>query len=711
MTWFGIASFGTAALAYGAMTAVLLGSHPGGRNATWITAASVVSTIWAAGMVVLLSRPAPLAAVVGLEALHGLLWTACMLSWLAPSPSRGQVPIRVLMLAASGAFGAWGVLASLFAGVEVGTESAPGDGTASGLALALRASVAHQSIWLALLGIGLLGLLAVEQVFRNAREEQRKGLRLLCLAVGAIFVINVFVYSQASLLGGLIPIFWEGRGFATAALAPLVVIALKRQSEWESELFVSRQVAFYTATLVAVGGYLLTMGVVGYVIRAIGGEWGLVLESGFLVAALAILVYVLFSSSIRARAKVFLVKHFYRNKYDYRYEWLQLTSALSRTGDSRVLATSALDGIGRIVGSREGSLWLAADGGRYEQAATLDGGEVVGRSYDALHPVVAFLQTQGWVIDSEEYRRQPDRYGSAFGDPADGLLPRESLIVPLDCQGYLQGFAILTKPPGVESLNFEDHDILKTAGRQVAIVLAQALTQEQLTATRQFEAVNKLATFLMHDLKNVVAQQELVVANAQRFGHRQEFFDDAIATVRSGAERMRKVLDQLRSAVHAEPSRSRADVSKVLMEVRSHCADREPVPEVDMSQEPVWVDMDRDKLASVLTHVIRNAQDATPASGRIGVELERSGSELVITVSDTGKGMDPSFVRERLFRPFDSTKGAKGMGIGAYQVRETVRATGGDVEVESDPGNGTRFRVRLPLVDAKSPHMMDKPAA
>ena len=132
------------------------------------------------------------------------------------------------------------------------------------------------------------------------------------------------------------------------------------------------------------------------------------------------------------------------------------------------------------------------------------------------------------------------------------------------------------------------------------------------------------------------------------------------------------------------------------MEVRSLCADREPVPRLEIRESPAWVDMDRDKLASVLTHVIRNAQDATAPSGDITIELERSGPDWIIRVTDTGIGMDPAFVRDRLFKPFDSTKGAKGMGIGAYQVRETVRAVGGDVAVRSMPGAGTTFSLRLP---------------
>jgi putative PEP-CTERM system histidine kinase len=220
--------------------------------------------------------------------------------------------------------------------------------------------------------------------------------------------------------------------------------------------------------------------------------------------------------------------------------------------------------------------------------------------------------------------------------------------------------------------------------------------------------VNKLTTFLMHDLKNLIAQQDLVVANAQRFRHRPEFIDDAITTVKSGVERMRKVLDQLQRAARKEPQWSRVDVAKVLMEVRSQCADRKPVPSIELPTGAVWVRIDRERLASVFTHLVRNAQDATPPDGRIEVRVERAGDEVSIRIADNGRGMDPAFVRDRLFRPFDSTKGAQGMGIGAYQARDIVRAAGGEVGVRSEPGTGTVFDVRLPLERAQP---VEEPAA
>src|SRR5690606_21067124 len=131
---------------------------------------------------------------------------------------------------------------------------------------------------------------------------------------------------------------------------------------------------------------------------------------------------------------------------------------------------------------------------------------------------------------------------------------------------------------------------------------------------------------------------------------------------------------------------------KIALEVSAQCGDRKPVPQVAAAGGSVWVAIDREVLASCLTHLIRNSQDATPAEGRIDVTIASEEGRVAITVADSGQGMDEAFIRERLFRPFDSTKGAKGMGIGAYQVREAARAAGGDVEVESRPGEGTTFR-------------------
>ena len=670
LTWFGLASYGVAALAYGVAAIIVLVSQPSNRRASLSATAIVGSCVWATLLTALIWRgnEVPAVVVVVLDAAHLLLWSVCVLSWLASPSSR---VLRALSFGAA----AWAVIFSL---------------------PPFSDSQWSATVYPALTFLSLVALLVVEQVYRNAQREQRASLALLCGAVGAIATVDLFVFSQATLLGTPAPFFWQVRGVLNAALLPMLVLGIRRQATWRRELFLSRHVVFYTATLLGVGSYLLMMGLVAYVIRAEQAEWSFWLEFVFLAVAVGVLAFALFSTGIRTQFRAFFVKHFYRSKYDYRVEWLRLTQSLGQSGNLEMLAYRGLEAMARTVGSRRGDLWLSHTPGRYEWAASFGGDGPEQLTYEQQHPMVAFMASRLWVIDSEEYFMAPDRYDTAFGSPEDRLLPDGAIVVPLDCQGSLQGFVSLQKPPSAGRLNFEDHDILKTAGKQIAVVLAQSLALEQLAETRQFEAMNKMSTFLMHDLKNIIAQQQLVVSNAARFKQRPEFFDDAIATVRAGVERMRYVLGQLKGATPSAGG-GRTDVSKVLIEVRSHCADRQPVPSIQRSDQSLWVKMDRARLTSVLTHIIRNAQDATPSDGSIRLEAMQAGADVWCAVTDTGCGMDAVFVRDRLFKPFDSTKGAQGMGIGAYQVREMVRAAGGDVEVTSAPNAGTVFRLRLPL--------------
>jgi signal transduction histidine kinase len=100
---------------------------------------------------------------------------------------------------------------------------------------------------------------------------------------------------------------------------------------------------------------------------------------------------------------------------------------------------------------------------------------------------------------------------------------------------------------------------------------------------------------------------------------------------------------------------------------------------------------------AVVGHVVRNAQDATPDDGQIIVRLFKQNDLAVIEVQDNGCGMDERFIQERLFKPFDSTKGQAGMGIGAHETRAFIKAMGGDVDVISRLGEGTTFRLTIPV--------------
>jgi signal transduction histidine kinase len=124
-----------------------------------------------------------------------------------------------------------------------------------------------------------------------------------------------------------------------------------------------------------------------------------------------------------------------------------------------------------------------------------------------------------------------------------------------------------------------------------------------------------------------------------------------------------------------------------------------PIPALELKAEQIWIKADNDRMEAVFGHVIQNAQDATPADGKINVAVSTANSQVLVKVTDTGCGMDEQFIRERLFRPFDSTKGLTGMGIGAYETREFIHSIGGQVSVTSRPGKGTEFKIGIPLAD------------
>jgi putative PEP-CTERM system histidine kinase len=268
------------------------------------------------------------------------------------------------------------------------------------------------------------------------------------------------------------------------------------------------------------------------------------------------------------------------------------------------------------------------------------------------------------------------------------------VVAPLLLLDSLLGFVVLYDASPAFELTFEDRDLLKTVGRHVATHIAQFDADRKLAESRQFEAYNRLTAFMMHDLKNSIAQLKLIVTNAERHKRNPEFVDDAISTIANAAERMTRLMDQLRG--RAEERLSAIDVGDVVTIAVQRCSNRQPRPVLE-STLAAMVQADRERLIAVIEHIIRNAQDATPENGSIKVAMTQDLGLVVLTITDTGSGMDPDFVRDRLFRPFDSTKGAAGMGIGAYQGREYARQLGGDVEVRSSPGRGTCFTIKLPL--------------
>ncbi|MBT8445682.1 MAG: PEP-CTERM system histidine kinase PrsK, partial [Gammaproteobacteria bacterium] len=170
-------------------------------------------------------------------------------------------------------------------------------------------------------------------------------------------------------------------------------------------------------------------------------------------------------------------------------------------------------------------------------------------------------------------------------------------------------------------------------------------------------------------------------------------------TVKSSLTRMNKMLAVLRRNPAAVVQHTPVNLAETLERAMRLCAGQSPQPALAASDASAVVLGDADQLCDVLGHLIQNAQEATGEHGTVELRLTSADAEAVLEVIDDGCGMDQEFIDQRLFRPFDTTKGNAGMGIGVYQARQLVNSLGGDIDVSSRPGEGTRFTIRLPLHD------------
>ncbi len=685
MTNIGAVSYAIGGCAFLLLSVLLATSWRGRLQGGLFVAASCTSVIWGSWLAYQASvaRPYPTITFL-LEVFRGGIWLSLLLALL-----RGYNWTQVVSRSAVYGIHALWLLALLY-----------------GVSVALGLRTGFPVPILALLAIALVGLVLLEQLYRNTRPESRWTIKFLILGIGSIFVYDLFLYSQALLFREIDADLWSARGAVNALAVPLIAVAAARNPKWSVGVFVSRQVVFYTTALLGGGIYLLAMAAGGYYVRLYGGTWGAFAQMVFLGGAALMLAVILFSTEVRGRVRVFLVKHFYKSKYDYRLEWLRLIGTLATPDEAIPLRERAVQALAQLVESPAGGLWLQQEeGGDFRLVAEWN----MGISDDVVEPAdgpfVSFLQRREWVIDLMEWRSDPARYD-------DLVLPhwldskhRAWLIIPLMQESQLLGFVLLMAAQIVRKLTWEDTDLLKTAGRQVASYLAQQQAAQALVQARQFDAYHRLTAFIMHDLKNLIAQQSLVVTNAARHKNNPAFIEDVIRTVDNSVTRMNQLLEQLK---RGEPPQrpKRTALRDILTELIAKYESVQPAPELRVVEDGLEVLADPQRLAAILGHVVRNAQDATPQDGHIQVRLAREGPNAIIEVEDTGMGMEPAFVAERLFRPFDSTKGSKGMGIGAYQVREFARAAGGEVEVISAPGKGTIFRISLP---ALSPERENQP--
>jgi putative PEP-CTERM system histidine kinase len=668
-----VASYLTAAAAFFAASALLAAGWRGQRTGAMLVLASVVMVAW-----------------------------SVFLAW---AETHQALPTPWLMLAEVLRNGAWLAFAgALFTGWPLGSALRAGAHTLW-IALALYcvlsaaglAHLLHFNVNVPLVGVLLLALAGVvflEQVYRNADAERRWALKFLIIGLGVMFGYDIFLYSYALLYRQFDLGAWAARGFIDALAAPLLVVAAARNRKWALEVGVSRRAVFYSTSLLVVACYIIATAVGGYFVRVYGGDWGRVAEITLVCLALLGALVVVSSGQARSRLTIFLHKNFFSFRHDYREQWLRLTAALVAGSTDTELPLRALRAVAQIMDSPAGALLVRDETQAFVLQASWNMRVPANLKLQPELPSLAFMRERHWVYDlgaspplGEESLRAP----SALTGIANAWL-----LVPLALEDDLVGLVLLAQARAKRSLDWEDIDLLRTAGTQVAAALVQAADAQRLAEAHQFEGFNRLTAFLMHDLKNIAAQQSLLLQNAERHKHNPAFVDDVLATVANSVRRIARLLEQLRGDKAPAPL-GRVALTTVVGKALAECRAQAPKPECQPGPDELWVRADADQLATVLGHLIRNAQDAAQARGHVTLELWQADGHAMIAIKDDGAGMDADFIRTRLFQPFFTTKASRGMGIGAYQAREYIRSLGGTVSVNSTPGTGTVFTLRIPL--------------
>ncbi len=427
-----------------------------------------------------------------------------------------------------------------------------------------------------------------------------------------------------------------------------------------------------------------------------------------------VLAALLFSDRLRQRVHRFVGRHFRKAQHDSVRIWAEFSRRLGGVRDQAGLCGVSARLISETFEALSVNIWLI-DGQNEQliraastapQAGDANAGERVGT---ARNGVAAALGARSSPFDLEDVN-EPWAEELRQLNPTTFPNGGRRWCVPLRTGERAVGALVLADRVNGADYTVEDTELLQCIADQMTSALLNLRLANEVARARELDAFRTMSAFFVHDLKNAAASLNLMLKNLPVHFDDPAFREDALRGVgqRGSAHRRDdRPAERAAAATRVQAGRNRlepvggrgARPPGTGPGRRGDEGVREPLPRVLA---------DREQFLSVLTNLLLNARDAVSgeraenrasrtmvAGGRIQVRTEPRGGRVVLSVSDNGCGMSPAFVRESLFRPFQSTK-KKGLGIGMYQSRLTVEAHGGSIQVESEAGRGTTVRVSLP---------------
>ena len=556
----------------------------------------------------------------------------------------------------------------------------------------------------------LLVLLNMEGMLRAAPASAQRRLGGLFLSILVAVLAELLVVS-AGVLHGRVETAW------LATVSPLLFVsgstaalALARRRLRDMSLPVGRPVVYYSSVSITLAvAFLVVTFALSRVLPALSTEFRAWVIVGFLLFVAGGAILLMVQPATGRAIRRFVDRNFYAYRFDYRREWGRVSAALSPAAAPEEVCRQLESLMRDIFDADHIAIHFREDpAGAFR---LLHGPSNTPTTLEATHPLVRWFDRERWPVLFVDRGLDPEL---AAGVEASKLLRSQvgaAVCAPLAVAEPVIALLWLSPKRGDEAWSEEDLEFLAAMSRQLASALWFSRQAERIAEARQLESLQRLSSFVLHDMKNHVSGLALVVDNARRHMGNPDFQRDAMAVVERTVRSLRDLMLQV-SGVSAAPAPELAPValrdlvSDALVE-SGLALEGTPGLSVEVTvPEGTEAVLDRRQLGRVLVNLLVNAREALSGPGLIGVRaitvVGAGGQrEAVIEVSDTGRGMSEDFIRSKLFKPFSTTKKG-GLGVGLAQCRGIVEAHGGTIDARSRPGEGTVFTVRVPAGSAAS---------
>ena len=556
-------------------------------------------------------------------------------------------------------------------------------------------TVRHWSSIFLIVALALI-LANFEGTLRAGEHRQRWRIKFLVVGIGSVFLFMIFNLSYVLMYPEVDQDFSIILPSVILVGSGLAALSFLRHSLLDVGVAVSRDAVRNSIVLVLVGGSLVLFGGIAAAIRTFGGEFGYYFGGLFVFLAVVFLSLVLLSSHVRKTFRMFVDRHIFRSKYDYRKEWLRLTDRLSSKLEARDLATSLASVFDESFWINTMRLWLFDDReGGLRMVYPADTSTLDPFRWDPA--LVRLVMGADEPVALDALRGNTELPEATRGQA--GLLRERGivLLVPLVLESQQIGILGLSGSRYGVSFDPEDLALINTIARQAAHSFRRVQLSESVVRSKELETFHLFSTFVIHDLKNFVSMLSLVAGNMERNISNPEFQKDATESISRIAEKMTRMMGRLSALVGAPLlSLTRTDVNGLVGEVMEEMRGAVRSKVVVAFEELPSVDVDPGQIKNVIMNLVRNADEASENGSTVRLATGMQDGRVSVSVSDNGCGISKEYMEKDLFKLFSTTK-SDGFGIGLFQARRIVEHHGGTIEVESAVGKGSTFRICLPV--------------